>query len=71
MTDTAVILNFAGDIQDMARFKPGQSGNPAGKPKGTISKVTKLRQSIEKDVPAILLKRVEALEKAHADQTTA
>lgn len=26
----------------MAQFKPGQSGNPAGKPPGTISRKTKL-----------------------------
>ena len=35
-------------------FKKGQSGNPAGKPVGAVSKQTKLRRSIEKDVPEIL-----------------
>ena len=35
-------------------FKKGQSGNPAGKPKGAISKMTKLRQSIEADLPDII-----------------
>ena len=35
-------------------FKKGQSGNPAGKPKGAVSKMTKLRQSIEKDLPDII-----------------
>ena len=28
-------------------FMPGQSGNPAGKPKGTVSNKTRLRQFIE------------------------
>ena len=35
-------------------FKKGQSGNPAGKPKGAVSKMTKLRQSIEADLPDII-----------------
>ncbi len=38
----------------MARFQKGASGNPAGKPKGAVCKMTKLRQSIEKDLPEIL-----------------
>lgn len=38
----------------MARYQPGESGNPAGKPKGAVSKMTRLRQSIEKDLPAII-----------------
>lgn len=32
----------------MARFKPGQSGNPAGRPKGAVNRATKMRQEIEK-----------------------
>jgi len=35
------------------RWKPGQSGNPAGKPKG-VGEVAKLRASIADKVPAIL-----------------
>ena len=35
------------------RWKPGQSGNPAGKPKG-VGEVAKLRAAIAQDVPAIL-----------------
>lgn len=38
----------------MARFKPGESGNPAGRPKGIIGKGVKLRQGIEQHVPEIL-----------------
>ena len=35
------------------RWKPGQSGNPAGKPKGA-GEVAKLRAAIAQDVPQIL-----------------
>ena len=38
----------------MGKFKAGQSGNPAGKPKGTIHKVTQLRDALLNDVPALL-----------------
>ncbi|NVZ11361.1 hypothetical protein HW932_19100 [Allochromatium humboldtianum] len=38
----------------MAKFTPGTSGNPAGKKPGTVSKATRLRQSIEQHVPEIL-----------------
>ncbi|WP_233490253.1 DUF5681 domain-containing protein [Thiocapsa marina] len=34
----------------MAKFKPGQSGNPAGKPPGTASQSTRLRRSIEQHI---------------------
>ncbi|MBK5966471.1 hypothetical protein CCR95_20930 [Thiocystis minor] len=44
----------------MAKFKPGQSGNPAGKRPGTVCKMTKLRQSIEADLPEILSAMVTA-----------
>ena len=30
------------------KFKPGQSGNPAGRPPGTISITTKIKQELEK-----------------------
>ena len=52
----------------MPRFKPGQSGNPAGRKPGTKTKVGKLRDSIEKDLPSI----IEALVvSAKAGDTTA
>lgn len=38
----------------MSKFKAGQSGNPAGKPKGTIHKVTELRNALMDDIPALL-----------------
>jgi len=34
-------------------FKPGQSGNPAGRPRGS-GKSVELRRAIEKDVPQIV-----------------
>lgn len=52
----------------MAKFKPGQSGNPLGKPKGAVSKMTKLRQSIESDLPEILAAVITA---AKSGDTTA
>ena len=38
----------------MSRFKPGQSGNPKGKPPGTKHASTKLRDVIAGDLPKIL-----------------
>lgn len=52
----------------MPKFKPGESGNPAGRKPGTKTKVGKLRDSIEKDLPSI----IEALVvSAKAGDTTA
>lgn len=38
----------------MSRFKPGESGNPKGKPLGTKHASTKLRDVIAGDLPRIL-----------------
>ena len=38
----------------MARFMKGQSGNPAGRKRGTRNTATQLRQLIADDLPAIL-----------------
>lgn len=44
----------------MAKFAPGQSGNPAGRAKGAVSKLTRALKDIEADVPGILAAMVEA-----------
>lgn len=41
------------------RWKPGQTGNPKGRPKGT-GKVAELRQAIEAKVPAIVKQLTDA-----------
>lgn len=38
----------------MSRFKPGQSGNPKGKPRGTKHASTKLRDVIAADLQSIV-----------------
>ena len=38
----------------MAKFKRGQSGNPAGKPRGARSRFTKMREKLEADLPDLL-----------------
>lgn len=38
----------------MTKFRPGQSGNPAGKPKGAKHASTKLRDAIAGDLHAIV-----------------
>lgn len=40
-------------------FKPGQSGNPGGRPKGSVNKSTRLRLRFEKELPSVM-KRVVA-----------
>lgn len=44
----------------MARFQPGQSGNPAGRPKGVPNPQARLRLAIAEHVPAIITRMVEA-----------
>ena len=44
----------------MARYQPGESGNPKGKPIGAVSKATKLRAIIEQHIPDILLALAES-----------
>ena len=55
----AVSLNSAGRMEGgMARtrttFQPGQSGNPAGKPKGVKHRTTKIREEILANAPGLL-----------------
>jgi hypothetical protein len=44
-------------------FKKGQSGNPAGKPKGALSRRTLLAQQLETHMPELLAKVVELAKK--------
>ena len=37
-------------------FKPGVSGNPAGRPKGSKNNSTRLREKLERELPSILRK---------------
>ena len=43
----------------MTRFKPGQSGNPKGRPKGTKDSRTELRALIAPHAPALIRKALE------------
>lgn len=38
----------------MARFEPGKSGNPSGRPQGSKNQATKLLETFEGDLPALL-----------------
>jgi hypothetical protein len=38
----------------MTRVKKGQSGNPAGRPKGSLNPATRLRRQIADDLPTII-----------------
>lgn len=40
-------------------FKPGQSGNPAGRPRGAVSAAVRLRREIEANGDDILRKQIE------------
>lgn len=46
------------------RFKPGQSGNPAGKPKGAVNKLTILRNKILQRSETLVLNDMEDILKA-------
>jgi len=40
----------------MSKFKPGESGNPNGRPKGTPDRRTVLLRELDNDLPALLTK---------------
>jgi hypothetical protein len=61
-------LIFTGEIQEVARFTKGQSGNPAGKPKGARDKRTALRELLVPHAESLITKAVEL---AKAGDTTA
>jgi len=59
MSDRQTEPENAGALQD-TRFKPGQSGNPAGKPKGTLHKATQAAMVLlEGEAEALTRKAVE------------
>lgn len=39
-----------GNIENLKHFEPGQSGNPAGRPKGARSLSTILKEMLEQDI---------------------
>ena len=54
-----------------SQFKPGQSGNPSGKPKGTVSPRTEIRKQLRAN-PSDLTAMVQAqVEKAKAGDSVA
>jgi hypothetical protein len=61
-------LIFTGEIQEVARFTRGQSGNPAGKPRGARDKRTALRALLVPHAESLTAKTVEL---AKAGDTTA
>jgi len=50
--------NFNGEMV-MAQYKPGESGNPAGKKVGTLNKRTQLAKLLDPHAEAIINKTVE------------
>src|SRR4029453_379170 len=55
-----------GQKQDTTRFKPGQSGNPAGRPKGSRNKISeKLLETLATDFDA---HGKDVIEKVRADR---
>ncbi|OGS97721.1 MAG: hypothetical protein A3K04_09680 [Gallionellales bacterium RBG_16_56_9] len=61
-------MNFSGEKQVTGRFQKGQSGNPAGKPKGAKDKRTELRSLFEPHRAKLIKK---AVTMALAGDTTA
>ena len=47
-------------LKKNTQWKPGQSGNPKGKPKGSGRQVAELRAAIDKHVPSIVRQLVSA-----------
>lgn len=41
-------------LSDMSKFKPGESGNPQGRPKGSKNRTTKLLESLGNDLEVLL-----------------
>jgi hypothetical protein len=68
MTDDPVNPANAGEVQD-TRFKPGQSGNPAGKKAGTRNKATEAMMTLLDGQTEALTRK--AVELALAGDTTA
>lgn len=44
----------------MSKFKPGRSGNPTGRPRGTKNKANALRARIVEEIPVIVDNLIEA-----------
>lgn len=54
--------DFTGNIRDnMGRFKPGFSGNPAGKPPGSISITARIKAELKKIPPGQRMSCLEVL----------
>jgi hypothetical protein len=50
----------------VAKFKPGQSGNPAGRQPGTQTQGTKLRESLEPLIPTAIAALAQKIEEGDA-----